>query len=295
MQYQAAAIAGRGEQLNASLATFEPFVEHANQLLAILASQEGAVRALVHNTGVVFNALAGRDHQLEGLIVNGERTFHAAAEASQAFAETWQRAAALRGSARSSRCGRSTASRSSPTPSWTNSGPSSASSRSCSQAAKPFAPQFNSFLTALGPLTTAAKKGLPVHLDGPQPHRPAAGKPQAGAAQPRPVPAVAGRIRARAAGVLRQPHRRHRGSRRQRQHPRPGPQPALPAHDAGLQSRRAWRSTRSGWARTARTPTSSPAPSMPSATAACRCSATARARTRPLRSAGRPTKRSPRA
>ena len=30
MQYQAAAIAGRGEQLNASLATFEPFVEHGN-------------------------------------------------------------------------------------------------------------------------------------------------------------------------------------------------------------------------------------------------------------------------
>jgi len=51
---------------------FEPFVEHANQLVTILASQEGAVRALVHNTGVVFNALAGRDHQMEGLIVNGE-------------------------------------------------------------------------------------------------------------------------------------------------------------------------------------------------------------------------------
>ena len=48
------------------------------------------MRALVHNTGVVFNALAGRDHQLEGLIVNGEHTFHAAAEASQAFAETFR-------------------------------------------------------------------------------------------------------------------------------------------------------------------------------------------------------------
>ena len=51
MRYQAEAINGRGEQINASLATFEPFVEHGNQLLSILASQEGAVRALVHNTG----------------------------------------------------------------------------------------------------------------------------------------------------------------------------------------------------------------------------------------------------
>ena len=48
------------------------------------------MRALVHNTGVVFNALAGRDHQLEGLIVNGEHTFHAASEASQAFAEAFR-------------------------------------------------------------------------------------------------------------------------------------------------------------------------------------------------------------
>ncbi len=31
----------------------------------------------------------------------------------------------------------------------------------CSQAAKPFAPEFNSFLTALGPLTKAAETGLP--------------------------------------------------------------------------------------------------------------------------------------
>ncbi len=39
--------------------------------------------------------------------------------------------------------------------------PSSASSRRRSHAAKPFAPQFDSFLTSLGPLSTAAKKGLP--------------------------------------------------------------------------------------------------------------------------------------
>ncbi len=48
------------------------------------------MRELVHNTGVVFNALASRDHQLEGSIVNGERTFHAAAEASKAFAESFR-------------------------------------------------------------------------------------------------------------------------------------------------------------------------------------------------------------
>ncbi|MHB8491732.1 MAG: hypothetical protein ACYDA6_05905, partial [Solirubrobacteraceae bacterium] len=53
-------------------------------------TQEQAVTALIHNTGVVFSALAGRDHQLEGLAVNGEHTFHAAAEASQAFAAAFR-------------------------------------------------------------------------------------------------------------------------------------------------------------------------------------------------------------
>src|ERR1700736_2169430 len=88
-QALAEGINGRGEQINASLADLQPLAEHGNTLLAILASQEGALRAVIHNTGVVFDALAGRDHQLEGLIVNGEHTFHAAAEGSQAFAEAF--------------------------------------------------------------------------------------------------------------------------------------------------------------------------------------------------------------
>src|SRR5271154_1449672 len=78
---------GNGEAVNNDFATLDPFVQNANQLVGVLASQEGAVTALVHNTGVVFTALAGRDHELEGLIVNGEHTFHAAAEGSQAFAQ----------------------------------------------------------------------------------------------------------------------------------------------------------------------------------------------------------------
>src|SRR5947209_5073935 len=90
MQSVAEGITGRGEQINASFANLEPFVEHANRLVTILDSQEGAVRALIHNTGVVFDALAGRDHQLESLIVNGERPFHAAAEGGQAFANAFR-------------------------------------------------------------------------------------------------------------------------------------------------------------------------------------------------------------
>src|SRR5271165_3274668 len=64
-QSVAVGINGRGEQINADFAELEPFSESANKLVGILATQEGALRALVHNTGVVFNALGSRDHQLE--------------------------------------------------------------------------------------------------------------------------------------------------------------------------------------------------------------------------------------
>jgi phospholipid/cholesterol/gamma-HCH transport system substrate-binding protein len=150
----------RGEQINASFATLEPFVEHANTLVGILATQEGAVRALVHNTGVVFNALAGRDHQLESLITNGEHTFHAAAEGSQGFANAFRVLPAFEHSSRVAlkELDRFAADSS---PFLDQFRPAERALSPLLEAAKPFAPAFDSFLTSLGPLTAASKKGLP--------------------------------------------------------------------------------------------------------------------------------------
>jgi phospholipid/cholesterol/gamma-HCH transport system substrate-binding protein len=159
-QAVAVGIHGRGEQINAGFAQLEPFVASGNTLVAILASQEGALRALVKNTGVVFNALASRDHQLEGLIVNGERTFHAAAEASQAWAETWRllptfehnSTVALKEIDKFATVA---------SPFLEEFRPAERELSSFLTAAKPFVPEFNSFLTAIGPLTSAAQVGLP--------------------------------------------------------------------------------------------------------------------------------------
>jgi phospholipid/cholesterol/gamma-HCH transport system substrate-binding protein len=160
MQSVAEGITGRGEQINASFATLEPVVEHANTLVGVLASQEGAVRALVHNTGVVFDALAGRDHELEGLIVNGERTFHAAAEGSQGFADAFR---ALPTFERRSRVALKEldAFATDASPFLDEYRPTERALSPLLAAVKPFAPKFNGFLTSLGPLTQAAKKGLP--------------------------------------------------------------------------------------------------------------------------------------
>ena len=160
-QSVAVGIVGNGESINADFATLDPFVEHSNQLVGILASQEGAVTALVHNTGVVFNALAGRDHQLEGLIVNGERTFHAAAEGSQAFAEAFQ---ALPAFEHNSTVALKELDKFATVavPFLDQFRPAERQLALVTAQTKTFAPPFNSFLTALGPLTKAAKVGLPT-------------------------------------------------------------------------------------------------------------------------------------
>jgi len=159
-QSVAVAIHGRGEQINSDFAVLEPFVEHTNRLLTILASQEGALRQVVHNTGVVFNALASRDHQLEGLIVNGEHTFHAASQASEAFAQAFRELppfehnskAALEATDKFAAVAN---------PYFEEFAVTERKLSALLKAAEPFAPQFNNFLTSLGPLTKAAKVGLP--------------------------------------------------------------------------------------------------------------------------------------
>jgi ABC-type transporter Mla subunit MlaD len=160
MQSVAVGITGRGEQINANFAELQPFTEHANKLVGILASQEGALTGVVKGTGEVFNALSERDHQFQGFIVNGERTFHAAAEQSQAFAEAFK---VLPSFERNSQVAFKELDKFT-----TIVNPFLEEFRTPQRelsallvATKPFAPAFNGFLTALGPLTQAAKKGLP--------------------------------------------------------------------------------------------------------------------------------------
>jgi phospholipid/cholesterol/gamma-HCH transport system substrate-binding protein len=153
-------INGRGEDINASFAALEPFVENANRLVTLLDEQEGAVRQIVHNTGVVFKAIASREHQLEGSIVNGQRTFQAFAEASQAFAAAFR---VLPGFERNSTVAFKETDKFAAiaNPYLEEFRDTERQLALLLHAAKPFAPQFNDFLTDLGPLTAAAKVGLP--------------------------------------------------------------------------------------------------------------------------------------
>jgi ABC-type transporter Mla subunit MlaD len=160
-QSQAAALNGRGEQINANVAELEPFVENANKLVTILASQEGAVTAVVHNAGVLFDALTERDNQFRGFIVNGERTFRALGASSAQWADAFRALPAFEHGA--------TATLREFDNLATVAGPVLEESKAWERELTPllegvqaFTPDLNNLLTNLGPFTSASKKGLPA-------------------------------------------------------------------------------------------------------------------------------------
>ena len=188
--------------------------------------------------------------------------------------------------------------RSSRTRSSKNSARPSASSPRCCTAAKPFAPEFDTLPDRARAADEAAKKGLPDLKQVARPDRAGARKPAPGAAQPRPVPAVHGRIRARAAGLLRQPH----GRLRSRSGPTDsisageGPKQHLLTTMAVLEPREPRALPEPDRHRPRATPTRSRGDLQRARPAACRCSARSScANSAPVGQRRRRTKRSPKA
>jgi phospholipid/cholesterol/gamma-HCH transport system substrate-binding protein len=89
MQEQARAIGPYGRDLNDALGNLGPFAEDTAELVDILNRQEGAVQALVSNTGVVFEALTERGDQLAALIDNGNRVFETTAARDRELQEAF--------------------------------------------------------------------------------------------------------------------------------------------------------------------------------------------------------------
>jgi virulence factor Mce-like protein len=160
-QSSANSFRGRGEDINSFFATLEPFFVNTNRLVRLLAAQEGAVTQVIHNTGVVFNALAGRDHQLEGLIANGERTFSAAAEQSQAFAAAFRALPEFESSSTIALRQLDTFANAA-NPYYEQFRAVEKQLTPTVQALIPFAPAFEHQVVALGGWTKASEQGLPA-------------------------------------------------------------------------------------------------------------------------------------
>jgi virulence factor Mce-like protein len=84
------AVTARGQDLNDAIGNLPAFAADGSDLLKVLDSQSGAVRALVRNGGVVFGALAENEQQLHNLVVNSADVFSATGSESDALAETFK-------------------------------------------------------------------------------------------------------------------------------------------------------------------------------------------------------------
>jgi phospholipid/cholesterol/gamma-HCH transport system substrate-binding protein len=86
---QAEAISGHGRDVNDALGNLGPFADDAAELVDILNRQEPAVRRLISDTGIVFEALTERDGQLRDLIESSNLVFQTTAQRDRALQETF--------------------------------------------------------------------------------------------------------------------------------------------------------------------------------------------------------------
>src|SRR4051812_14690565 len=87
---QAEGLQGRGRDISDSIGQLPGFAENTETLLADLKVQDEAVRRLVRNTGVVFDAISERSDQLRGSIKNWNAVMETVASRNQELEDTFR-------------------------------------------------------------------------------------------------------------------------------------------------------------------------------------------------------------
>jgi phospholipid/cholesterol/gamma-HCH transport system substrate-binding protein len=89
-QELAVGLRGRGEDLNNAIGQLPELTDSAGDLLAVLDSEEDALRGLVRDTGAVYEALTRDEGQLANLIRNSHGVFRQAADQRGSLREAFQ-------------------------------------------------------------------------------------------------------------------------------------------------------------------------------------------------------------
>lgn len=161
MQGSAAALQGRGQDINDMFGYLPPFTTEATELLELLEEQRPAVRQLFRNTGVVFDAFSERTGQLTALIRNTNAVFSTIAAKNDALQ------AAFRAFPTFERESRLTLERMDRFARDTNAlmiqlKPVARELSPTLESLDRLAPPFRKFFIDLGPLVTASRDGLPA-------------------------------------------------------------------------------------------------------------------------------------
>jgi phospholipid/cholesterol/gamma-HCH transport system substrate-binding protein len=160
-QEVAKGIQGRATDFSDALSNLEPFAVDTNKALVILASQEQAVKKIVRDTGVFFDALTQDDGKLADLITNSERVFGTTAQRDREIRETFIALPTfIDESKKSLRSLESYAANTDPL--VTQLHPWARAASDTLQSVRKLAPDFNRFMQNLGPVVSASRRGFPA-------------------------------------------------------------------------------------------------------------------------------------
>lgn len=160
-QQEGIALTGRGEDLNAALGQLYPFATNVERVLAVLNNQEAATSTLLRDTGAVFSALSQSPGQLQGFINNSNATFAATAAQDVALANTVRAFPAFLVQTRSTinrvaQFARFTK------PLIDEFRPAAVQLSPALEQTAILAPELRDLMVHIGPLTAAAKSGIPA-------------------------------------------------------------------------------------------------------------------------------------
>lgn len=158
---QAAAVTGRGQDINASFGLLPGFFESTQRLLTALNHQSAGVRGLVSHTGQFFNAISAQGGQLSGLITASNNLFQTTARRNQQLADVFR---ALPNFERQSRLAlpalTAFAQRADPVVRGLQ--PLASDLTQTFGLTAQLAPEFRALFQRLGPTVTASERGLPA-------------------------------------------------------------------------------------------------------------------------------------
>lgn len=164
MQQGARALTNRGENLNAALAELTPFATNVQAVLAVLNRDSGEASTLLRETGAVFSALSASPSQLQGFIRNSNTTFAATQAQDVALANTVKAFPSFLAQTRTT-IGQVGSFAHLAKPLIDELRPAARQLSPALQELVTVAPELRSLMVNLGPLTRAARAGVPA-LDG---------------------------------------------------------------------------------------------------------------------------------
>ena len=161
MQQQGMALTGRGQDLNAALAQLYPFATNVDSVLAVLGRDSAATSTLLSDGGQVLAAVTRSPAALQQLVNNANTTFSATAAQAVALAATI-RAFPPFLTATKTTIDRVARFASTTKPLVDELRPAAIQLSPALQSVAVLAPELNSLLVNVGPLTSASRAGVPA-------------------------------------------------------------------------------------------------------------------------------------